>query len=284
MRRAWAVGMVGLATTGLAGCGTANPFSIQKAYGATVSAKTARVTFKANLTGSGTNSGITAQITGAGVMDLNGHGVDLTAQIPVVGAIRIEEVGQILYMKLPSGLASSARLGLPGGKTWVKIDLAKAVGPNGLGSLDTFGEENPTQLLARLQNASTTGLVRVGQDKVDGVVTTRYRATIDPAREAAKAAAAPSATPMAKALAAQEAKITSLPVNVWVDTNNLLRRVEVNLSIPSGGSIDETMNLYDFGTPVSITPPPPAQTMDASALSGFNQATRPAQPGAAPGA
>src|SRR5437763_17124499 len=81
--------------------------------------------------------------------------------------------GTTFYMRFPPALASK----LPGGKQWLKFDIAKlasAGGVPGLGSLlnnPTSG--NPAQLLQYLK-ASSGGVTKVGTQTVDGVPTTIY--------------------------------------------------------------------------------------------------------------
>src|SRR5205085_4390168 len=78
--------------------------------------------------------------------------------------------------KFPDALA--ARVPSLGAKPWIKMDLGKLIGIPGLSSLTsnpTMGD--PSQMLQYLRAASD-GVVSAGQQQVDGVETTHYRAEL----------------------------------------------------------------------------------------------------------
>jgi hypothetical protein len=68
--------------------------------------------------------------------------------------------------------------------------------------------------------------------------------------------------------------VSSLPVDVWVDAHRLVRRMTIALSLPSEGQrlqIRMTIELFGFGATAPVTPPPVAETYDATntALAGL---------------
>ena len=77
---------------------------------------------------------------------------------------------------------------LPGGRSWMRIDLAKAASQKGfdLAALGTNGpSQDPSQVLDYLRGAGRA--TKVGTETVRGIKTTHYRVTVD--LQQAKAAA-----------------------------------------------------------------------------------------------
>lgn len=165
----------------------------------------------------------------------------------------------ILYVSLP---VLQPRLQ---GKTWLKADIGKLAANAGvdLGQLlQTVGNEDPTKALQLLQSVGTVS--KVGTATVDGVDTTEYSGTIDVQKAAAALGPAES-----KLLG--QSKITSIPVEVWIGGDGLVRRMHTTLTASAHGTqtvSDLTLDLSDFGTQVTITPPPAGQTLDITQLKG----------------
>jgi hypothetical protein len=68
----------------------------------------------------------------------------------------------------------------------------------------------------------------------------------------------------------------SLPVDVFVDDDGLVRKLAMNFDLPGqsgtgAGSAAITMEMFDFGSDVSIEPPPADQVTDVT--STFSQMT-----------
>lgn len=165
----------------------------------------------------------------------------------------------ILYLSLP---ALQSRLQ---GKTWLKADVGKLAANAGINLgqlLQTAGNEDPTKALQLLQSVGTVS--KVGTATVDGVDTTEYSGTIDVHKAAAALGQAES-----KLLAGSQ--VTSIPVDVWIGSDGLVRRMHTTLSASTHGMqtvSDLTLDLGDFGTQVTITPPPADQTLDVTQLKG----------------
>jgi hypothetical protein len=171
-----------------------------------------------------------------------------------------------LYMRLPSGLAR-----LPSGKQWLKIDIAKAtqaIGGSGLSSLTSSATTNPAQFLQYLR-AESGQVTKVGSEVVRGVPTTHYRATVQLDRY-------PQLVPSAQRQQARQgiaaleraSGIHSLPIDVWVDQQHLVRRERFGLDQTVAGQsvrILATSDIYDYGPQPTVTPPPSAQVYDATA-------------------
>jgi hypothetical protein len=158
---------------------------------------------------------------------------------------------------------------LPGKKSWMRINLAKAAKTEGfdLSALGTNGpSQDPAQILAYLKGAGVSK--KVGTEKVGGVATTHYRVTVD-----LKKARANSESKASKASIDQLLKTlgsdTTIPVEVWVDADHHVRRERVSYSatirnVQTG--LDFTTEFTDFGAPVKVDTPPAGDTVDGLAL------------------
>jgi hypothetical protein len=181
-----------------------------------------------------------------------------------------------MYIRSPVFAAS-----LPRGKRWLKIDLAKAGKAAGidLGALAQQGQD-PTQAVSYLKAASGD-VKRVGEEDVRGVPTTHYRATIDFRRY-------PDTVP-AKDRAAVRATIEQViklsgsntaPMEVWIGKDDVVRRVKqtIRTLVAPGtrGTINQQVELFDFGTPVDVTLPPAREIQDSTdlAAAGVREATK----------
>ena len=183
------------------------------------------------------------------------------------------------YLKLPAdaiGTGSGSSGGaLPKGKSWVALSDSAA------GSLLNSPEDgaDPADLLAALTAASSS-VRKLGPSVIRGVPVTGYALTVDSAK-AATISGADRAAVEALLSSSGESKI---PVDVWVDGQNLVRRESLTLAMPgvsgtgSGGSgtaaggsgaaadgkLTLTTDFYDFGVPVRISAPPAAEVVQES--------------------
>jgi hypothetical protein len=57
-------------------------------------------------------------------------------------------------------------------------------------------------------------------------------------------------------------------VDVWLDDQGLPRRMSESFSFDKTMTMRLTMDLYDFGAPVQVTPPPTSQVVDVTSLMG----------------
>jgi hypothetical protein len=128
------------------------------------------------LTATGTGSIDARDRTGSVVFVMNaGNDPDLKKALGG-STLRLEELvdGTTVYVKLPPAIASK----LPGGRPWMKVDLANASGIPGFSSLTNNPvSSDPSQFLSYLR--ATSGHVsKLGTEVVNGVQTTHYHATI----------------------------------------------------------------------------------------------------------
>jgi len=244
----------------LAACGGGSKPSSQAsnltpvAYVKSAAAKTAQAPSEhSTVTANVTVSGQPVIVTGAGDFDNKSHQGFMHADFSVSGLSgTVDEVldGTTIYMKSP--LFSD---GLPKGKTWLKLDLQKALASRGI-DFSTLLSQNPSQTLAQLQ--SSGNVTKVGDETIDGVDTTHYRGRIDPAK------------------VPQGAKIEALtgakygPYDVWIGNDDgYVHRMALSYSVKAQGSTarqttDLTMNFSDFGKSVTVTVPSDSDSFDAT--------------------
>jgi len=126
-------------------------------------------------------------------------------------------VGKTIYVRSP--LISQR---LPAGKQWVKVDLQKAAKAANV-DLSSLLSANPTPggALAYLQGS--TAIKKLGSEQVGGVPTTHYRVVVD-LQQAADHASGSDKDALERAIKA--AGTTTLPVEVWVDPQDYVRKIE----------------------------------------------------------
>jgi hypothetical protein len=260
----------------LAGCGASQPFpyggasapgvdvpgpAVLAAVKATNSEKSAKVAMRMEMDGLGDQK---FEMNADGVMSLDGKSIDITAKVDAADEsfeMKMRGVGGAFYMNM-SGVP-----GAPDG--WMKLstkDLGASAGP-GLG---TAG--NPNQLLDYLYGVADT-VKEVGHEDVRGVATTHYFAVLDLNRVLDDEAVPP---PVRDRLRGEFGGLgivmPMIPADIWVDDEGLVRKMQmvIDFSEMFGGFVGDdaptiittmTVELYDFGTPVHIEPPPPDEVI-----------------------
>jgi hypothetical protein len=176
--------------------------------------------------------------------------------------------GSTMLLRMPAlqrGLKTFAHRDEP---AWASIDLAKFGRVVGVDFRSLIANSTgPEQALGYLRSLSGT-LTTVGDTTIDGVKTTHYRGTIDFGRLPSGG----TLTPAQRKSMAQVAKLlkqsgatTKIPLDVWVDGENLLRREVISQSVAGERSVT-TLNLSDYGKTVDIPVPPATERYDALAL------------------
>lgn len=242
-----------LAFTFALGCGneTVEPSTIAKAADATGSAGSAKLSIE----GEGSAKGQTVDIEGTGEMDAAGRS-EMEMELPG-GAGTMHQVFDryVVYQQIP-GLEEQI------GEEWMKIDLVRAYRQIGV-SLDLLqqpGGQDPRQMLEQMKNASGE-IEKLGTEEVRGVETTHYKGDIDLRKSIERVPAAKREE--ARRSMEKVIEITGsdgFPMEAWIDEKDLVRRMRMKMSINNpalGGKMDMdiTMELFDYGTPVSIDVP-----------------------------
>ncbi len=185
---------------------------------------------------------------------------------PANWKLELRSHGKQVYISSP--LLTQA---LPAGKTWVSGDLEKLGSEHGvdLGQLGGLDKTDPRDLLDLLRAASG-GLDTVGTETLRGVETTHYRTTLD-AEDIVSQIGKDLDDSMAAQItqAIEQSGLDEIPIDVWVDGDSLLRRLDTTIAAQAGGrssSSTLSLELYDYGKPVDVTPPPAEQVASVDTL------------------
>jgi endonuclease YncB( thermonuclease family) len=211
--------------------------------------------------------------TGTMTIDMNLANIPGAAQQLGSSDMKMNEVidGTTFYVQLPAFLASK----LPGGKPWMKIDLAKAGAAAGIPGFSSLlggsSQNDPSQFLQYLRAAGGS-VTTVGSERINGVSTTHYQTAINLDRVG-------SQLPSASRAAAQQAissmeKLTglhSIPVDVWIDGSHLVRRMSISFTEHVGGqalALQMQIDIPEYGPQPAPTVPPADQVGDLTAMLG----------------
>jgi hypothetical protein len=290
-RRALSTGLVCLAAgAAIAGCGSSSSNSssagnqvVRAAYVSTAAAGY-RMRFDMAISSPALPAPIKA--LGTGGFNVQQHSGALTLAMDFGSIPEISRVlgsstfvmrelidGQTIYVKLPDAL--TGRIPQLAGKPWVKVDLATAggaAGVPGVGSLiNNPASSDPAQFLSWLRAAGS--VTKVGSESVNGIPTTHYRAVIDLDKVASTLPAASRSEAQA-AIAGLEktTNLHQLTAGVWVDGQNLVRRIRMLLheSTAAAQGVDAaiTVDIVGYGPQPVPGPPPASQVTDVSSLTG----------------
>jgi LppX_LprAFG lipoprotein len=270
----------------LAGCATPETIDrttpedslarVQGAAAKVTEARSARISMTMTTTFAGEQVPASTATT-QGVYDYAAHKgqMDTTiksAGLPFRTTQRTLVIGSTTYLKIPDmPEGEKPPPGVPPipeehHKPWIKVELPKEfAGDNpfspGFGPVPDDSGGDPTQVLSYLKSA-TTKVERVGSEQVRGTPTTRYTATLDAGKVAAQA-------PEEFQSFADEMGLSfPKPADVWIDEQGRLRKIHFAMTMkvpkemgtPATTMTNEmTMELYDFGVPVDVRPPPADQ-------------------------
>ena len=222
----------------------------------TASEKSARVAMTLSTPGgTGALSGIVDFSTGDAQMDFRIRKETAASITDYV----MRMVNGVVYVQLPAPVAR--RLGTPPGIRWLWI-ATTSIGTTP-SAIPGGGESDPTQFLASLERVSND-VTTVGTDEVRGVESTHYHAIVD-FKKAIDKAKVPAGLrkSLSDAFAKASPNARSVPVDVWVDGNGLVRHVTLRIGV-TVGSVD----YFDFGVPVSLKAPPDNEVAPFDAYSG----------------
>ncbi len=177
--------------------------------------------------------------------------------------------GLVMYMRFPF-LADK----IPGGKEWVKVDLRQAAAKVPGLDLDQFLQfaNNGPQSSLEYLKAVSGPIETVGVEEVRGVSTTHYRTAVDVTKYARLVPEAQRAQvgSMLDQLV-QQTGLATIPIDVWVGADGLVRKLELTMSMAPAGSTQTAtasmrFEMFDYGEPVTITLPLPEDTADITSL------------------
>ena len=261
---------------------TNSPVSDPIAQAATLSSSSPG--YRMNLAMSISAPGLSAPITGYGhaVVDLRDQAASLSFAIDLSGEPQMAQTlgstvmnmdmivkGPALYMRFPA----AAMRAIPGfaGKQWLKIDPTKVAGLPAASSLgDSQTMTDPSRLLQYLR-ASSSSVTNEGYQRVNGVQTTHYHVILDLQNVAADLSPSEQ-NPVQQSLSQlrKETGLSGLPVDVWIDSQRLVRRVSMSLPMheANGAVLQQgvTADLTDYGPQPQPTLPPAGQVEDLGSL------------------
>jgi hypothetical protein len=200
-----------------------------------------------SLTTATTVNGAEVVFAGEGVYDWAKDTGQTTYETPV-GSVQQRLVGPALFLALPQQ---------PG--IFYKLKSADVA------SSPVGGTVDPTAQLHTLAAVSAAEVV--GQEEVRGEKTTHYRGTYDVAR-ALRGARGLQQAALRSSLGAAATGVPQAPYDVFLDAEGRLRRLTQTVEVPSATgdplSVTTTLELYDFGIPVTVVTPPGAVQRDGT--------------------
>jgi hypothetical protein len=253
-------GAVVAASGGSAGA-TTKRIDFLAAYRATIAANSAKEALSEVVVAGGTRQ----TVSGSGVTDSQGDG-SFTLQAAGQTIDTVIDNG-ILYLKAPPTSMAALNVATP----WISLNLnalTKAKLGQSYQQLVSDGQQGPAQSLAILQNASSSRVKTVGTATLFGANTTEYRAAVD-LNKLASASGRPALAPAIKNLESKY-HVSSIPVQVWLDSQQRVRRLVEIVKVPSSNttpavSATITVNIEAFDVPVTVAPPPAGQVTDITA-------------------
>jgi hypothetical protein len=249
-----------LVAPGILNRGGQNP--VAEAAQATSEASGVRITFTGSAQGS-----VPMSLSGKGVMNGETNRASLTMSATGSSAagtqsFTLEEIvdGGDLYMRSPelgSAFGDSAQWLLMRSEVFGDLFQADATG---MGA----GMASPTQQLDALEDASYE-VAEVGRERVNGVVTTRYRALLD-IDELTEQLKSEVSGEFGELIEQSMEEISGATVDVWIDADGLLRRETSTAAMESLGTFTMTMDFSDYGIHPNIQIPPSSQVYDVTSL------------------
>jgi hypothetical protein len=258
----------------LSGCGSKDALTLDpvaEAASKTTNAGSSRVSFESTMWLLGKEVSFNAE----GLYDYErSRGsltMDMSALMPGMsglGAFELRQLDSTLYMRMPAVAGAY----VPQGKQWLSFDLDAAVDKAGLGGLNPANlQQDPSQFLTLLR-ASSIDVQEAGDDTVRGVDVTRYTARLDLRRSVDASLdqlelsdEQEAALRRAAEQLADQVGTKTIPVEVFVDADGRLRRLNMDLSMTVQGqrlALQQTVDYYDFGVEVDVDAPPAEQVYD----------------------
>lgn len=200
------------------------------------------------------------RFSGEGFVDpvkKQGH---VTTEIPGAGRMEVVTDGLTMYMKLPEAMSQG---NLPDGKTWVKIDMQKALKSGGV-DLAPFMNGGSSDPSAQLQQLKAMGdIEQAGTEDVGGVQTTHYKGVVDLRKAADRLPAdqRDAARRSADKLAQLAGGTSTIPTQLWIDDQGRIRRLKQTIPT-AAGDVTTTVEYSDFGRTEAIDIPAGDETLD----------------------
>jgi len=216
--------------------------------------------------GSVNAAGQDVPLEGSGKVDRSGKKGTFSFTTSISGkSVKMDEIidNKIVY------IGSDLFAGLPGGKRWVKVDISAEASKLGidLGSLGAGTTQDPAAALDYLKGAGESR--EVGTATINGTKTTQYHVDVDLRKVAAKSGDDEAKKGVEKLI--QMTGTATIPVDVWVDDQHLVRREKLAYDATVQGqksSFDFTIDITKYGIDVDAKAPPADQVADFADVLG----------------
>ncbi|HVF33354.1 MAG TPA: hypothetical protein VM933_09990 [Acidimicrobiales bacterium] len=162
------------------------------------------------------------------------------------GRFQMVSEGSTVYVRVPEAARAAA-----GGRSWAKIDLGRLVpGFGGVGA-----GADPTTSFDALRTVGSE-VEDLGEEEVRGTSTRHFRTVLDLTDQVDRLGDG-----QAEALGPLRDQLAAVPVDVWLDGDDRIRRQRTSLDLGAagfagGGKIVTTVEAFDYGKAVSIEVPP----------------------------
>jgi hypothetical protein len=213
---------------------------------------------------------------GTGVTDFASRTTDAHIDSQGMG-IDVRTIGGMTYCRFPDATRAQLRVPTP----WISFDTTAVGGASSVNTVPASSMDDTIALLEQDSGGLISGATREGAEKVRGVETTRYALTVDIDRVREKVTALAGSSLFA-GLVTSNITFRRMEMHVWVDRDGLLRRQNVTqeTSVTQGpatvdSSSSQQTEFYDFGLPVSVVAPPPAETTKVNGLASLMSGAAP---------
>ena len=175
--------------------------------------------------------------------------------------------GSTMYMRWPF---LEAMGGAPGWMSVSAEELGVASDAMGTGWSAT---NNPAQMLETLRGIASKDIEELGTDEIRGAEATGYRVEVDLAKAAEQMGEDFRASFEASI---EELGLSTMAMDVWIDADGLVRRVEMDLQEMMAGVAEAdqleagtmTMDFFGYGDDVEIQVPDPSEVTPFSEAMG----------------
>jgi hypothetical protein len=233
--------------------------AVTTAASQSLDAKSADMSMTMTFSGMGLNE----QITGQGAFDFPDQVGTFTVTLPVGGQQDSEQIiedGGVVYVSLGGLLGQVAP-----GKSWVSASPGQL--SSGSGSSSSLGGgvtqfSDPSQMLQQLQNSGAT-VTSDGQTTFDGTPVTAYSVTVPTSALTKYLGSLPSSLQQITS----GLSLPNVTEKVYIESGGLLRGIDLPYSFGIMGktfTMDMQMALSNYGTPVTVTPPPASEVLPYS--------------------
>lgn len=194
--------------------------------------------------------------TGTGQADLAGTDsrMSMNMQSPV-GELDMVLAGSALYLKAPAVLHSA--------KPWVKVDANGTDEASKAVAALVSQEQQTADPSKALQQISSAGTIdQVTPDQVNGQPATRYRITVNTQKLLNSNFISPQMRQLLESAQAVSKLPPSMTYDVWISADNLPAKMDLTEDLTVQGKkvdVSIVMTYSDWGAPVTITVPSPAE-------------------------